>query len=193
VTLYAEASGYVVKKAVTPGSRVTPADVLFELADLSHLWVLADVYESDLASVRVGTRGEVRVTYLPGRSWRGRVTNVAPTVEEKTRTVKVRLEVDNTGGDLKPDMFADVELQDDAGKGLLVPEDAVIDAGDRRLVFLDRGEGRYEPREVQLGARVGKGYEVLSGLAEGDRVVVSANFLLDSESSLRAALAGAAP
>jgi membrane fusion protein, copper/silver efflux system len=193
VTLYAEASGYVVRKAVTQGSRVTPADVLFELADLSHLWVLADVYESDLASVRVGTRGEVRVAYLPGRSWRGRVTNVAPTVEEKTRTVKVRLEVDNTGDDLKPDMFADVELQDDAGKGLLVPEDAVIDAGDRRLVFLDRGEGRYEPREVQLGARVGKGYEVLSGLAEGDRVVVSANFLLDSESSLRAALAGAVP
>jgi Cu(I)/Ag(I) efflux system membrane fusion protein len=193
VTLYAEGSGYVVQKAVTPGTRVTPADVLFELADLSHLWVLADVYESDLASVRVGTRGEVRVTYLPGRSWRGRVTNVAPTVEEKTRTVKVRLEVDNTGDDLKPAMFADVELQDDRGKGLLVPDDALIDAGDRRLVFLDRGEGRYEPREVELGARVGKGYEVLSGLVEGDRVVVSANFLLDSESSLRAALARALP
>jgi RND family efflux transporter MFP subunit len=193
VTLHAEASGYVVKKTVTSGTRVTPADVLFELADLSHLWVLADVYESDLASVRVGTRGEVRVTYRPGRSWHGRVTNVAPTVEEKTRTVKVRLEVDNTGDDLKPDMFADVELQDDRGKGLLVPDDAVIDAGDRRLVFLDRGEGRYEPREVNLGARVGKGFQVLSGLAEGDRVVVSANFLLDSESSLRAALARALP
>lgn len=193
VTLYAEAGGYVMQKAVTKGMRVALGDVLFELADLSHLWVLADVYESDLASVRVGTRGEVRAAYLPGKSWRGRVTYVAPTVEEKTRTVKVRLEIDNTGGELKPDMFADVELQDDRGKGLLVPDDAVIDAGDRRLVFLDRGEGRYEPREVTLGVRVGKGFQVLSGLAEGDRVVVSANFLLDSESSLRAALARALP
>jgi Cu(I)/Ag(I) efflux system membrane fusion protein len=114
-------------------------------------------------------------------------------VEEKTRTVKVRLEVDNTGDDLKPEMFADVELRDDRGKGLLVPDDAVIDAGDRRLVFLDRGEGRYEPREVELGVRMGRGFQVLSGLAEGDRVVVSANFLLDSESSLRAALARALP
>jgi RND family efflux transporter MFP subunit len=193
VTLYAETNGTVVQKGATLGMRVTPADVLFELADLSHLWVLADVYESDLASVRVGTPGEIRVTYLPGRSWRGTVTYVAPTVEEKTRTVKVRLEVDNTGAELKPDMFTDVELTDDRGKGLLVPDDAVIDAGERRLVFLDRGEGRYQPREVQLGARVGKGFEVLAGLAEGDRVVVSANFLLDSESSLRAALAQAAP
>ena len=193
VTLYAETSGYVVQKAVTSGARVTPADVLFELADLSHLWVLADVYESDLASVRVGTRGEVRVTYLPGRSWRGRVTYVAPTVEEKTRTVKVRLEVDNSGDDLKPDMFTDVSSSTTAGRGCSSPTTPSSTPATGASSSSTAGEGRYEPREVQLGARVGKGFEVLSGLAEGDRVVVSANFLLDSESSLRAALAGAAP
>ena len=193
VALYAKTGGYVLQKNVTDGARVTPEQVLFEIADLSHLWVLADVYESDLASVRVGSVGEVRVTYLPGRSWRGRVTYVAPTVDEKTRTVKVRLEVDNTADDLKPEMFTDVQLEGASARGLVVPEDAVVDAGDRQIVFLDRGEGRYEPREVRLGARAGKRFEVLSGLAAGDRVVVSANFLLDSESSLRAALAGAAP
>jgi Cu(I)/Ag(I) efflux system membrane fusion protein len=121
------------------------------------------------------------------------VTYVAPTVDEKTRTVKVRLEVDDTGNDLKPEMFTDVELVTDSAPALVVPDDAVVDAGERHIVFLDRGEGRYEPREVKVGTRAGKRLEVLSGLAEGDRVVVSANFLLDSESSLRAALAGALP
>jgi Cu(I)/Ag(I) efflux system membrane fusion protein len=193
VTLYAETDGHVLQKNVTEGARVSPDQVLFEIADLSHLWVLADVYESDLASVHVGTVGEVRVTYRPGRSWRGRVTNVAPTVDEKTRTVKVRLEVDDTGNELKPEMFTDVELVTDSAPALVVPDDAVVDAGERHIVFLDRGEGRYEPREIKIGTRTGKRLEVLSGLAEGDRVVVSANFLLDSESSLRAALAGALP
>jgi RND family efflux transporter MFP subunit len=193
VTLYAKTDGHVLQKNVTEGARVTPDQVLFEIADLSHLWILADVYENDLASVHVGTSGEVRVTYRPGRSWRGRVTYVAPTVDEKTRTVKVRLEVDDTGNDLKPEMFTDVELVTDSAPALVVPDDAVVDAGERHIVFLDRGEGRYEPREVKVGTRAGKRLEVLSGLAEGDRVVVSANFLLDSESSLRAALAGALP
>jgi Cu(I)/Ag(I) efflux system membrane fusion protein len=193
VTLFAKADGFVVQKNVAEGARVTPDQVLFEIADLARLWVLADVYESDLASVRVGSAGEVGVTYRPGRTWRGRVSQIAPTVDEATRTVKVRLEVDNSGDDLKPGMFTDVELLGDETRALVVPEDAVVDAGDRRIVFVDRGEGRYEPREVRLGARRGQRVEVLAGLAEGDRVVVSANFLLDSESSLRAALAGAVP
>jgi Cu(I)/Ag(I) efflux system membrane fusion protein len=136
---------------------------------------------------------EISVPYLPGKKWRGPVTYIAPTVEEKTRTVKVRVEVVNRGEELKPDMFADVLLESDLGPGLVVPDDAVINAGQRLLVFLEREGGRLEPREVQTGVRIGEGFEVLSGLAEGDRVVTSANFLLDSESSLKAAIASLAP
>ncbi len=171
------------------GQRVTPQDTLFDIADLSHLWILADVYESDLPSIREGMVGEVRVSYLPGRAWKGRVTWISPVMEEKTRTVKVRLEVDNTGDDLKPDMFADVYLKVGEGTGLVVPESAVIDTGDRKIVFLDHGDGRLEPREVTLGVEQGDSYPVSSGLADGDRVVTAANFLVDSESSLKAAIA----
>jgi len=191
--LYSDISGYVVQKMAVHGMRITPADTLFDVADLSELWVLADVYESDLPSVRMGMEAELSVPYLPGQKWRGPVTYVAPTVEEKTRTVKVRVEVKNRGEALKPGMFADVLLESDLGPGLVVPDNAVINAGQRLLVFLDREGGRLEPREVQTGARIGEGFEVLSGLAEGDRVVTSANFLVDSESSLKAALASLAP
>jgi Cu(I)/Ag(I) efflux system membrane fusion protein len=137
--------------------------------------------------------GELSVHYLPGKTWRGPVTYIAPMVEEKTRTIKVRIEVANRGEDLKPDMFADVFLESDLGSGLVVPDSAVIDTGDRRIVFVDREGGRLEPREVQLGAKLGERFQVLSGLAEGDRIVTSANFLLDSESSLKAALSSMAP
>jgi Cu(I)/Ag(I) efflux system membrane fusion protein len=194
--LYSDISGYVVQKMAFHGMRVTPADTLFDIADLSQLWVLADVYESDLPSVRIGMEGALSVPYLPGKTWRGPVTYIAPTVEEKTRTIKVRIEVANRGEELKPEMFADVILESDLGLGLMVPDSAVIDTGDRLIVFVDREGGRLEPREVQLGAKLGDRVQVVSGLAEGDRIVTSANFLLDSESSLKAALIeqrGAAP
>lgn len=186
--LHSDISGYVVAKMALHGMRVTPADTLFDIADLSRLWVLADVYESDLPSVRLGMQAELSIPYLPGRSWRGPVSYINPTVEEKTRTIKVRIEVSNDGEALKPEMFADVFLKSDLGIGVVVPESAVIDTGDRKLVFLDREDGRLEPREVQVGAKVGNGFQVLRGLEEGDSVVTSANFLLDSESSLKAAL-----
>jgi Cu(I)/Ag(I) efflux system membrane fusion protein len=188
LNVYSEHAGYVVQKMAYHGMRVTPADTLYDIADLTHLWVLADVYESDLPLVRLGMRGELSVPYLPGRSWIGAVTYVAPTVEEQTRTVKVRLEVENQGDLLKPDMFADVVLKADLGRGLALPESAVIDTGARRLVFVDRPDGNLEPREVALGAKVGSEYQLLSGLQSGERVATSANFLLDSESSLKAAI-----
>ncbi len=187
--LHAELSGFVVQKNVVHGMRVTPADTLFDVADLSHVWVLADVYESDLPALRVGQQAEVSVTYLPGRSWRGPLTNVAPTVDEATRTIKVRVEVENEGARLKPGMFADVRLLGVLGHGLVLPDDAVVRGGRRDVVFVERGEGRYEPRAVRLGERVRGGLRVLDGLATGERVASGANFLLDSESSLRAALA----
>ncbi len=186
--LYSDVSGYVVQKNVVHGMRVMPADTLFDLADLSHIWVLADVYESDLPTVRLGMSAEVSLSYQSGRIWRGAVTNIAPTVDEKTRTIKVRIDVDNAGGALKPDMFTDVQLHTDLGTGLIVPDGAIIDTGDRKLVFLDRPDGSLEPREVEVGVRIPEGYQVLRGLAKGDRVVTAANFLLDSESSLKAAI-----
>lgn len=189
--VHADIGGYVVQKMAFQGMRVTPADTLYDIADLSHLWVLADVYEYNLRSLTLGTEGHITVASMPDRTWKGAVTYISPTVEERTRTIKVRLEVDNADGELKPDMYADVFLHADLGEGLVVPDGAVINAGDRRLVFLDRGEGRFEPREVKLGIKVnGSGQQVVSGLSEGDRVVTSANFLLDSESSLKAALSG---
>ncbi|MGE0453307.1 MAG: efflux RND transporter periplasmic adaptor subunit [Vicinamibacteria bacterium] len=191
--LHAEMSGYVIAKTALHGMRVTPMDELFAIADFSRLWVLADVYESDLPLVKLGMSAELTLPYLPGRRWRGPVTFVDPRMEEKTRTVKVRVEVDNQGQHLKPDMFADVLLRADLGEGLLVSDSAVLDSGDRKLVFLDRGEGRYEPRVVVLGARIGSSFQVIEGLVEGDRVVTAANFLLDSESSLKAAISAMSP
>jgi RND family efflux transporter MFP subunit len=191
--IYSPISGYVTQKMAVHGMRVTPTDTLFDIADLSRLWVLADVYESDLAAVRLGMPAELTLSYLPGRTWRGDVTYIAPTVEEKTRTIKVRIEVDNADGELKPDMFADVNLQSARGTGLVVPESALMRTGERTLVFADLGEGRLEPREVKVGPKVEGGVEVVSGVAEGERVVTAANFLLDSESSLKAALTALSP
>jgi Cu(I)/Ag(I) efflux system membrane fusion protein len=193
VGVYADHGGFVTTKNVVQGMRVMPQDTLFDLVDLTHLWVMADVYESDLPLIRLGMTGEVRLPYLPGRSWTGAVTNVAPIVDPATRTVKVRLEVSNAGNDLKPDMYADVELRPMLGSGLIVPESAVIQTGNRSIVFVDLGEGRFEPREVQLGPKVEGGVQVVRGLEDAESVVVSANFLLDSESSLKAALGAVKP
>jgi RND family efflux transporter MFP subunit len=186
--LHAEVNGFVVVKNVVQGMRIMPTDTLFDIADLSRVWVMADVYDSDISAVRVGSVADITVSSLPGRHWGGAVTFISPTVDEKTRTIKVRIEVDNPSGALKPDMFGDVLLRTHSGTGLVVPDSAVIDTGDRTLVFLDRPDGGLEPRQVQLGLRLADGYQVLSGLAKGDRVVTAANFLLDSESSLKAAL-----
>ena len=188
VDLYSDESGYVLAKVALHGMRVTPADSLFDIADLSRVWVMADVYEADLSSVRLGMAATIETASAPGQKMRGPVTFISPTVEAATRTTKVRVETLNPGGQLKPDMFADVTLDVDLGSALVVPESAIIDAGARKLAFVDLGEGRYEPREVTLGARADAGFVVLSGLAAGEKVVVAANFLIDSESSLRAAV-----
>jgi hypothetical protein len=195
VDLHAELPGYVLQKSAVHGMRVTPADILFDIADLSAVWILADVYESDLATVELGMAAEVTLPYQPGRTWRGTVAFVNPLVEPGTRTVKVRIEVANGDYALKPDMFADVVLRRELGDALFVPESAVLKPGERQIVFVDLGDGRLAPREIVTGARVAGGYAVLSGIVEGDQVVTSANFLIDSESSLKAALSalGAAP
>jgi Cu(I)/Ag(I) efflux system membrane fusion protein len=181
------------------GSRVEPKDALFRIADLSRVWVLADVYEYELPRVAIGQSAEVTLPYWPGKSFAGRINYVYPEVDPKTRTVKVRLEVENPGTELKVDMLANVEIKVAPRVSLVVPEDAVIETGERKLVFLIEGDSRLVPREIRTSGRAEHLYEVQSGLAEGQKVAAGASFLLDSESRLRAlqkppsALENAAP
>jgi membrane fusion protein, copper/silver efflux system len=189
ITIYSPTSGYVLNKIAVEGARVTPGEPLFEIANLDHIWVQADVYESELPYVRTGAPATSTLSYLPGRTWKGRVTFIAPTVDPVTRTVKVRSEFDNADGALKPDMFADVVIEQPARQTVVVPESAVLQSGTRSVVFLVKGDGTFEPREVSVGTKSDQFYEVRSGLKAGEKVVTQANFLIDSESRLKAALA----
>ena len=186
--LYAPISGYVTGRTAYHGMKVGPADTLFDIADLSHVWVLADVYEYELPRLSVGQKATMTLAYWPGRTWSGAVTYVYPSVDEKTRTVKVRVELDNPKEELKPEMFADVTIQGRPRDVLKVPDDAVLESGTRNVVFLDLGEGRLQPREITVGDRGRGWFEVKEGLKAGDVVVRGANFLVDSESRLKAAI-----
>ena len=189
LTLRAPVGGVVTVKNVVEGARVTPADFLYEITDLGRVWVQADVYESELARVKTGTEADLSLGAYHGRSFRGRVAFIDPQVDPKTRTVKVRIEFPNPKGELKPEMFGQVELKTKGRKGLTVPLDAVLDSGTRKVVFVALGDGRFEPREVQTGASLGERVEILGGLKVGEAVITRANFLVDSESRLKAALA----
>ena len=193
VTLVAPASGFVTAKTVFEGMEVTPGMELFTLTDLSRVWVEADFYEAEAGLLRPGQRVEVRLPYDPGRQLQAQVSLVYPTLSPESRTVKARLELPNPDGALRPGMYVDVLAELAAAEGVIVPDDAVIDSGLRQVVFVERAAGVFEPREVRVGLR-GEGRAVLlAGVAEGERVATHANFLLDSESRLRAALAALAP
>jgi Cu(I)/Ag(I) efflux system membrane fusion protein len=189
LTFRSPVSGIVMEKKAVQGMRFMPGDTLYQIADLSSVWVIAEVYEQDIAMVRAGTRATVRVDAYPDRKFEGRITYVYPTLKPETRTVAVRLEIANPGLLLKPAMFAKVELPaGGGGKVLAVPVSAVIDSGTRQIVLVQRGEGRFEPREVKLGERTDRYVQILQGVQEGEEVVVSANFLIDAESNLKAAV-----
>lgn len=185
-------TGIVLEKMVVEGVRFMPGETLYRLADLSSLWVIADIFEQDLALVHAGQSARFEVSAYPGRAFEGRVAFVYPTVTAETRATKVRIEVLNPEGLLKPDMFGTVELAAATKQAapLTVANSAVLDSGTRRIVLLERGAGLYEPREVKLGRRGDDYTEVLEGIAEGERVVTSANFLIDAESNLKSALGG---
>jgi len=187
VPILSPTSGYVVEKNVVEGAAVKPGETLYRIAGLDGVWVEAEVYESELPRVGVGQPVEVTFPYLPGRTFEGRVDYVYPYLQGGTRTGTVRVELANADLALKPDMYANVVLRSDLGERLVVPEEAVIYAGPRRLVFVDLGEGRLQPREIEVGAKTADGYEVLSGLAPGDVVVTSGNFLIAAESRLKSA------
>lgn len=193
LTLRSPIAGVVTAKSVVEGARLTPADVPLEITDLGRVWVMADAYENELARMKPGLAAELTLQAYPGRVWRGRIAFVDPVVDPKTRTTKLRLEFPNPGGELRPELFGEVQVKGPSHRGLLVPLDAVLDAGVRKVAFVALGEGRFEPREVLTGATVGEKVEILKGLEAGDEVVTRANFLVDSESRLRAALDRLAP
>ncbi|HXG50813.1 MAG TPA: efflux RND transporter periplasmic adaptor subunit [candidate division Zixibacteria bacterium] len=188
LTFHSPISGFVLKKDVFQGMKVMPDKELYTIADLSRVWVNADVYEYELGAVRPGQKATISLSYFPGRTFTGRVSWISPVLDEKTRTAKVRLEFPNPDYALKPEMYANVEIEIPAGRKLAVPVEAVLDSGVRKVVFLDKGEGRFQPVEVKTGARFDGYYEVLSGLEAGERIIASANFLLDSESRLHEAM-----
>lgn len=190
LTLYSPISGYVTKREAYPEKMVMPNEVLFEVVDLSSVWVIADIYEYELPLVKEGEEATLSLSYYPDEVFHGKVAYVYPTLVTETRTVKVRFEFENTYMKLKPGMYANVRIRVPLGKRLSVAEDSVIDTGERRIVFVAMGDGYFEPREVVVGSRVDGYYEVLRGVKEGEAVVRSATFLVDSESRLKSALEG---
>ncbi|NUM76768.1 efflux RND transporter periplasmic adaptor subunit [candidate division KSB1 bacterium] len=192
LTIYSPIRGYVLEKMAVQGLKVMPGMNLYQIADLSTVWVLADIYEYEIPFVKIGQEAAVTLTYYPGEVFKGRVTYIYPFLAPETRTVKVRLEFSNPGEKLKPGMYANVNLQSGAGRQLAVPEEAVMDAGAEQIVFVAHEGGYFEPRQVKLGAKMDDRFIVLSGLTEGEKVVTSGNFLIDSESRLKSAASGMA-
>ena len=188
MTLYAPASGIVADRRVLAGHKVMPDEPLMIIADLSVVWGDADIYQSDLPYVRVGTPLELSLPYWPGQTFEGKVIFVSPTLDPETRSMLARLEIPNPNGLLKPGMYGDARLFYEHGEKLAIPGSAVMFSGKGTYAFRDGGDGRLIPVAIKIGARSDDWYELLDGLQEGDRIVVSANFLVDSESSMKAAI-----
>jgi RND family efflux transporter MFP subunit len=191
MALKAPFGGFVVEKTALPGQYVNPGENLYRIADLSRVWVQAEVFEQEAPLLRPGLEAEIRLPYSPGRSYRGRVDYIYPYLESATRTIRVRLVVPNPDFALRPEMYANVrftipQMEDH----LVVPNEAILDTGERKIAFVSLGDGVFEPRELKTGLRTREYTVVLEGLEEGEPVVVSGNFLIDSESRLKAALAG---
>jgi Cu(I)/Ag(I) efflux system membrane fusion protein len=192
LTLYSPFSGFVLEKSVYKGMNVMPGVALFKLADLSVVWLYADIYEYELPFLRLGQQASIQLSYIPGETFTGRAIYIYPSLNPETRTAKVRFEIPNSHERLKPEMYANVEIKVHLGQKLAVPEGAIIDTGLRQMAIIDKGSGYFEPREVKVGAKVDNYYEVIKGLKAGERVVTSANFLMDSESKLKEAVGGMA-
>jgi len=192
ITLYAPFSGFVLEKSAYKGMNVMPGMSLYKLAGLSVVWLYADIYEYELPFIRLGQQASIQLTYLPGETFTGKAAYIYPALNPETRTAKVRFEFPNPHERLKPEMYANVEIKVHLGQKLTVPEGAIIDTGLRQLAIVDKGSGYFEPREVKVGSKVEGYYEVIKGLKAGERVVTSANFLIDSESKLKEAVGGMA-
>lgn len=189
ITLMAPRRGVVLERAAVEGMMAAPGSVLFRIADISSVWVMAEVPEYELASVHIGAEVTVKVRSLPGKEFKGKVDLIYPDIQPQTRTARMRIELPNPDGLLLTNMYADVEIASANGNAVVtVPDNAVIDSGDRQIVIVDKGEGKFEPRKVKIGMRGNGMAAIIDGINVGDRVVTSANFLIDAESNLKSAL-----
>jgi multidrug efflux pump subunit AcrA (membrane-fusion protein) len=191
-TLYSPISGFVMTRNAYEQAYVTPETDLYEIANLSTIWVYVDIYEYEAPFVHIGQSASMQLSYFPGKTYSGRVTYVYPTLDPKTRTIKVRLEFPNPTYALKPDMYADVQLTIDYGMQIVVPSEAVLNSGTTQVVFIAKPGGYFEPREIKVGDQFDGQYAVLAGLKPGEKIVASGNFLIDSESRLGSAMQGMA-
>jgi Cu(I)/Ag(I) efflux system membrane fusion protein len=192
LTLFSPVSGFVIEKMAFSGKYITPGETLYKIADLSKVWVNAEIYEYEMPLIKIGQEAKITLSYFPGEVLTGRAIYIYPYLDQTSRTLKVRFELPNPQGKLKPEMYANVDIKIDLGKKLAIKDEAVLDTGKRQIAFVDKGDGYFEPRELKLGSRVENYYAVLSGLTEGERVITSANFLIDSESKLKEAAAAMA-
>jgi hypothetical protein len=189
IHIHSPSRGIIVKKHVQEGMFVKPEMSLYTIVDISNVWVYADIYEFEMPWIEVGQTAEMTLNSYPGRIFKGKVSFINPYVESKTRTVKVRLEFDNPKWELKPDMYANITIKSMVSKdAVAVPKEAVLLSGERNIVILDRGEGKFAPKEVKIGVEAGGYYQILEGVKAGDKVVTSSQFLIDSESKLKEAL-----
>ncbi|MGD0281562.1 MAG: efflux RND transporter periplasmic adaptor subunit [Dissulfurispiraceae bacterium] len=185
LTIYSPVSGYVVQKMAFQGMRVMPGEKLFDIADLSTVWILSDIFEYELPLIKAGEKALISLSYFPGRTFTSTIDYVYPAIAADTRSAKVRFTIPNPGNRLKPQMYTDVEVKINLGKRLIIPDDAVLDSGKRQVVYVDKGEGNFEPRDVSIGIRADGMVEVTRGLKAGERVASAANFLIDSEAKLK--------
>ncbi|MFH1026129.1 MAG: efflux RND transporter periplasmic adaptor subunit [Nitrospirota bacterium] len=185
LTVYSPASGYVVQKMALQGMRVMPGEKLFDIADLSTVWILSDIYEYELPLIKVGQTAKISLSYFPDREFSSRIDYIYPTIAGESKTAKVRFTIPNPGGLLKPQMYTNVAVKIHLGKKLAIPEDAIIDTGTKQVVYVDKGEGYFEPRAIMTGIKAGGMVEVLKGLEVGEKVATSATFLIDSEAKLK--------
>ena len=190
ITFYSPITGFVTDRKAFPQVAVTPDTELYTVSDLSTIWANADIYEYEVPYVHVGQRATMQLSYFPGRIWTGTVSHIHPMVDPQTRTVKVRIEFPNPNFELKPEMFADVQLNINYGDQLVVPKEAVLDSGTEQIVFVAHGGGMFEPRRITVGPQMDGQVVVLAGLKPGENIVTSGNFLIDSESRMKNAMAG---
>ncbi|MHB8771262.1 MAG: efflux RND transporter periplasmic adaptor subunit [Syntrophales bacterium] len=185
LTVYSPASGYVTQKMAVQGMRVMAGEKLFDIVDLSTVWIVADIYEYELPLIKIGQTARIGLSYFPGKEFSSRVDYIYPSLASETRTAKARFTIPNPDGTLKPQMFTNVEIKINLGSRLAVPSEAVIDTGVRQIAYIDKGDGYFEPREVRIGLKVDELVEVTAGIKAGEKVASSANFLIDSEAQLK--------
>ena len=182
ITFDSPVDGVIVNKTAIRGMYITPEMELYQIADLSKVWLIITLYEYDIAVISVGDEAEIQFPYDPSKSFKAKISYIYPEIELETRTAKARIEIDNRDQKLKPGMFSNIVLMKNLGEAIVVPDDAVIDTGTRKIVFVKAALSRFEPREIKAGPRVENTFAILSGLKEGEEIVTSANFLIDAES-----------